>query len=73
MSFEKYQELLQLSESSEKAAWIIIALEFTSLFAAGKAISSMWNLILTAQFLVYMSQWEIMQDETSGVVLKKLR
>ena len=57
MSFEKYQELIQLSENSEKAAWIIIALEFTSLFAAGKAITSMWNLILTAQFVVYMSQW----------------
>ena len=57
MSFEKYQELIQLSENSEKAAWIIIALEFASLFAAGKAISSMWSLILTAQFVVYMSQW----------------
>ena len=72
MTTEKYEELVKLEEKAEIASWIFTALEILCLFAASKAITQMWSLLLTTQFVAYMIKWQISIDSNSSVVLNKL-
>lgn len=49
--------------------------QFILLFFVGKAINSMWLLILAVQFIAYMTQWQINFNDstrTFATELKKL-
>ena len=72
MTTEKYEELVKLEEKAEIASWIFTALEILGFFAASKAITQMWSLLLTTQFVAYMIKWQISIDSNSSVVLNKL-
>ena len=50
-----------------------MALEVICLFVLQKALFSLWNLILTLQFLTYISVWQIRYPKVLGFVLTKLR
>lgn len=61
---------------AEKAATVGISISFWEIvmcFALSKALKSMWVLINTIQFFVYISIWKIQMPDMLRIVLKEIR
>lgn len=57
MSGPEYEAMVEFGESAAIAGGTFCFFEIVALFVLGKAVKSMWFLINTAQFLVFMEQW----------------
>ena len=57
MSKTAYKELIEKAETAANVGTAFSFWQILLLFAAGKALKSMWVLFYVLQFLVYMSTW----------------
>ena len=69
-------EIVELEETAEEVsviAYVYTILEILLLFFLQKAIFSLWNLILTLQFLTFIAVWQIRYPPITRFILFKLR
>lgn len=67
---------MELEETADQVAFIAYVytiLEMLLLFFLQKAIFSLWNLIMTMQFLTFIAVWQIRYPPMTRFILFKLR
>ena len=62
-----------MAETAATVATYVSVLEVIGCFAMGKTISSMWFLINTAQFLIYMGFWNVYLSPRCRISFTQLR
>lgn len=66
---EKLQELVVMAETAAKVGGTFSVLEFLGLVSMGKTVTSMWLLINTLQFVVFLGLWQISTSDRLRVTL----
>jgi len=64
---------VELAATVAGASLLVTFAEFCILLVFNKVLSSMWTLVLTLQFLLFIAIWNINYPETTLLVLFELR
>ena len=59
MSDEEMDDLIDYASQVASVGATLTVVEFLIFFFSGRAIKSMWLLVSTLQFLVYIGMWQI--------------
>ena len=73
MTKEDYETLLAMASNAAVIGVGLSIWQIIMCFVLGKAISSMWILINTVQFIVYMSLWQINYERVLRIFFRELK
>ena len=63
MSESEFQQLIEAAQTAAKVGVTVSFWQIVLFFSLGKALKSMWSLLNAAQFLIYMSLWQVKVDK----------
>ena len=73
MTKEDYEALLGMASTAAVFGVGLSVWQIILCFILGKTLKSMWILINTVQFIVYMSLWQIGFEDLLRIFLKELK